>query len=101
MLAVVWYNLHSSPFTRKNDKLRYQLQLPRNDHVTKPLGTATCTRGTTACTREIVMTLPTQVRKITWQSNWLNDEKVCLGKGVFGKCYLVQIGPVSACLKVF
>ena len=47
------------------------------------------------------MTLPTQVRKITWLSNWVNDEKACLGKGVFGKWYLVQIGPVSACLKVF
>lgn len=67
----------------------------------KPLGTATCTRGTTACTREISVTLPTQVRKIAWLSIWLNDGKACLGKGVFGKCYLVQIGPVSACLKVF
>ena len=67
----------------------------------KPLGTVTCTRGTTACTREITMTLPTQVRKITWLSKWSNDEKACLGKGVFGKCYLVQIGPISACLKVF
>ena len=67
------------------------------------LGSTTCTRGTTAYTgvREITMTLPTQVRRITWLPSWINDKKVCLGKGVFGKCYLIQIGPVNACLKVF
>ena len=73
---------------RKNDKLQYQLLASRNNHVhvMKLLGITTCTRGTTAYTRvrEITITLPAQVRKITWLSSWMIDKKVCLGKGVFG-----------------
>ena len=67
----------------------------------KALDNVTCTKGTTVCTREVMVTLPTQVRKITWSS--LSSEKVCVGKGVFGKCYFVEIAwaNFNACLKVF
>lgn len=90
---------HVSSFGRKCDELKCQLQLSRNDHVTKLLDNVTCTKGTTVCNRQVTKTLPTQVRKLTWSS--ISGLKVCVGKGVFGKCYLVQIGPINACLKVF
>ena len=83
----------------KCDKLKCQLQLSRNDHVMKLLDNVTCTKGTTACNCQVTGTLPTQVRKLPWSS--LGGLKVCVGKGVFGKCYLVEIGPINACLKVF
>ena len=34
---------------------------------------------------------------LTWSS--LSDLKVCMGEGVFGKCYLVQIGLIMHALK--
>ena len=67
--------------------------------MTKPLGTVTCTRGTTACTREIAMTLPTQVRKITWQSNWLNNEKYVLVKVCLANAILFKLGQLVHALK--
>ena len=84
---------------RRCDKLKCQLQSSRNDHVIKLLDNVTCTKGTTACNRQVTGTLPTQVRKLPWSS--LSGLKVCVGKGVFGKCYLVEIGPINACLKIF
>lgn len=70
--------------------------------MTKALPTATCTKGTTACTRQVTVRLPMQVRKLEWETLASGTgEKVCLGKGVFGTCYFIQIGPINACLKVF
>ena len=78
-----------------------KLQLSRKDHVTKESDRVTCTKGTTICTRNVTVRLPTQVRKLSWTALKFKDEKVCLGKGVFGKCYCVRIGPINACLKIF
>ena len=67
--------------------------------MTNALDNVTCTKATTVCTRQVTVTLPPQVRKLTWSS--VSGGKVYVGKGIFGKCYFVQIGPINACLKVF
>ena len=65
--------------------------------MTKELPTVTCTKATTACTRQATVRLPTQVRKLEWGTLTSGiGEKVCLGKGIFGTCYFVQIGPINA-----
>ena len=70
--------------------------------MTKALQTTTCTKGTIACTRQVTVRLPMQVRKLQWETLAPGiGEKVCLGKGVFGICYFFQIGPINACLKMF
>ncbi len=46
--------------------------------------------------------LSSQVRHLTWASlHVMSKDRVFLGKGAFGKCYCINMGPMKSCIKVF
>lgn len=77
---------------------KFQTQLEEQEYKT-------CTKGTTVHIHKshLPTCVPSQVRKISWfdLKNGFGKNRVFLGRGVFGKCYLGSIGPMKACVKVY
>ena len=86
-------------FSRKCSSLTQKINLRcRAQHL------LTCTKATTAFNSHMVsMDLPTDVRTLTWfvVQQCIEASCVFLGQGVFGKCYLTQLGPTKVCVKVY
>lgn len=61
-----------------------------------------CTKGTTVRSQVLPVRLPSQEKHFTWTSLLtMSRDRVFLGKGAFGKCYCINMGPMKSCIKVF
>ena len=86
-------------FARKCSLLTRKL-----DHIGGHTDSRTCTKATTTFAPHTTPTnLPADMRIFPWciMKSSIKTSHVFLGKGVFGKCYLTQLGPMKVCVKVY